>query len=266
VRTFWITLLAVVTFAVIVLARLPASWVVPTPPAAVSCAAVDGTIWNGVCTGLTVDGKPTGDVVWELHASGLLRGKIDAHVVLTKAAGTASPGALSPANLTSLTAAPAITVRADVEAGLDKNITARNVVADLPLDPSIVPNIPPTLRGSVHADLASVRVEKGIVTQLQGKVEAHDLEDRSGNVTRLGSYSLTFPPSSGAEPTGQLHDLGDGPLVVEGTLRLTREPGFDLEGLVKPRPTAPAELQQNIQYLGSPDAQGRRPFSLAGTF
>lgn len=265
-RAFWITLIAVVAFAAIVLARLPASWVIPSPPAATSCSAVDGTIWDGVCTSLTVNGKPMGDVVWQLHASRLLAGKIAAHVVLTKAAGTTGAGGLSAASMTGPFAAPAIAVRADVETGLDKIITARNVVADLPLDPSIVPNMPPNVRGTVHADLASARIEKGIVTQLQGKIEAHDLEDRSGNVTKLGSYSLTFPPSSGAEPTGQLRDLGDGPLVVEGTLHLTREPGFELEGLVTPRPSAPPELQQTIQFLGSPDAQGRRPFSLAGTF
>ena len=83
---------------------------------------------------------------------------------------------------------------------------------------------------------------------------------------RRGSYSLTFPPSTGGDPVGQLRDLGGGPLAVEGTLRLTPEPGFDLEGLVKARPTASADLAKDIQFLGSPDAQGRRPFSLAGTF
>ena len=65
---------------------------------------------------------------------------------------------------------------------------------------------------------------------------------------------------------GQLRDLGSGPLAVEGTVRLTPEPGFDLEGLVTARPTASPELAQDIQFLGSPDARGRRPFSLAATF
>jgi len=75
---------------------------------------------------------------------------------------------------------------------------------------------------------------------------------------------VTFPGGS-AEPIGKLRDL-DGPLAVEGSLRLTRQPGFDLEGLVAPRSGAAPELVNNIRYLGSPDATGRRPFSVAGTF
>jgi general secretion pathway protein N len=242
-RGIWITLLAVVAFAAIVLARLPASWVIPAPPANVACATVDGSIWSGACTGLSVRGSPVGDVVWEVHALRLLAGKLSAHIVVTRANASA---------------------RGDVEVGLDKIITARNVQADLPLDRALIPQLPPSLRGNAHADIALVRVDKGIVTQLQGRIEAHDLEERDRDTTRLGDYSLLFPGSTG-EPTGQLKDLG-GPLAVEGTLRLTREPGFDLQGLVTPRADASPDLKNNIQYLGSPDSQGRRPFALTGTF
>ncbi|MGH8286318.1 MAG: type II secretion system protein N, partial [Steroidobacteraceae bacterium] len=57
-----------------------------------------------------------------------------------------------------------------------------------------------------------------------------------------------------------------GPLNVTGSLRLTREPGFVLDGLVAARPDASPELARQLQYLGAPDAGGRRPFSIAGTF
>jgi hypothetical protein len=107
-------------------------------------------------------------------------------------------------------------------------------------------------------------LQHGIITQLQGRIEARDLEDSSGANTPLGSYLVTFPGGSGA-PTGKLHDL-DGPLALEGTLRLTPAPGFELEGLIAPRPGAPPELVNNIRFFGSPDASGRRPFSVSGTF
>ena len=102
------------------------------------------------------------------------------------------------------------------------------------------------------------------LTELQGRIEVHDLEDRSGNATPLGSYVVDFP-GGGPEPVGKLHDL-DGPLALEGTLRLTRQGGFELEGMVAPRANAPPELVNNIRFFGSPDASGRRPFSLSGTF
>ncbi len=243
-RAVWITLLAVVAFAIILVARMPASWVVPVPPAALSCTATDGTVWSGTCTGLTLQGLAVGDVVWELHPLKLLAGKIAAHVAVTR------PGA---------------SAQGDLETNFSGRIlTARNLKADLPLERALMPQLPANLRGNVHAELGLARIENGIVTDLKGHLEARDLQQVGSEPAPLGSYSLSFPGGS-AEPTGELHDLG-GPLSVQGTLRLTRAPGFDLQGMVSARASAPADLQKQIQYLGSPASQGRRPFSLGGTF
>jgi hypothetical protein len=248
-RTIWLILFGVLVFGGIVVARLPASWALPGPQSGVTCSDVDGTIWTGTCTGLIVQQQPVGDLSWDLHAARLLAGKLNADVVITRPTGTA---------------------QGNVEVGLDKNISARDVKADLPLDRELASALPPNLqglRGKIHAELAHVRVEKQALKAIQGVVEARDLTDGEGsNAQRWGSYSLTFPPSTGGDPVGQLRDLGGGPLAVEGSLRLTSEPGFDLEGLVAARPTASPELAKDIQFLGSPDAQGRRPFSLAATF
>lgn len=248
-KTVWLILLGVLVFAGIVVARLPVSWVLPGPQSGIACTDPEGTLWNGTCTGLTVQQQPVGDLSWELHPARLLAGKLNVDVVLTRPTGTA---------------------HANVEVGLDKVIFARNIKADCPLDQQMVADLPPNLkglRGRLHADLAEVRVAGRTIKSIQGVVEAHDLTDTEGNtVQRWGSYSLSFPPSSGGDPVGRLRDLGGGPLAVEGTLRLTPEPGFDLEGLVAVRPTASPELARDIQFLGSPDPQGRRPFSLAATF
>lgn len=248
-RTIWLILCGVLVFAGIVIARLPASWALPGPKSGVACADIDGTIWTGTCTGLTVQQQPVGDLSWDVHAGRLLSGKLNADIVITRPTGSA---------------------QGNVEVGLNKNISARDVKADLPLDRELAIALPPnlqSLRGKIHAELAQVRVEGQALKAIQGVVEARDLTDGEGsNAQRWGSYSLTFPPSTSGDPTGQLRDLGGGPLAVEGTLRLTPEPGFDLEGLVTARPTASPELAKDIQFLGSPDAQGRRPFSLAATF
>jgi len=243
-RGIWVALLAAVAFAAILLARMPAAWIIPAGGArGSSCASVDGSLWSGVCTGLTVQRAPVGDVGWELHPLRLLLGKLAAHITVTRGAGNFD---------------------AEVELGFGQRVTVRHLAADLPLDPALIPGLPADLHGRAHLDLTLAQIEHGIITELQGRIEAHDLEDRSGRATPLGSYVVTFPGGRG-EPSGKLRDL-DGPLAVEGTLRLTREPGFELEGLVAPRAGAAPELVNNIRYLGSPDAMGRRPFSLAGTF
>ena len=103
-----------------------------------------------------------------------------------------------------------------------------------------------------------------MLAQLKGTIEVHDLEDRAGNVTPLGSYAVSFPGGDG-EPVGQIRDLG-GPLSLQGTLRLPRQGGYELQGTVATRPEASPELINNLRFLGSPDAAGRRQFSLTGTF
>jgi general secretion pathway protein N len=241
-RTFWIALLAAVAFVGIVLSRLPASWVVPSGGnAGFSCASVDGSIWSGACGGIAVRGVALGDLTWDLKPLELLTGALAAHVTLLH----------GPAS-----------VRGDAALGFGQRLTLRNLTADLPLDHRALPQLPRGLSGTLHVDLALARIEKGAVTALQGRLEAHDLVDTHAHTTPLGSYALTFP---GQDLTGQIEDLG-GPLAVSGTVRITPGPGYTVEGLVAARPAAQPELVNDLLYLGSPDAQGRRPFSMAGTF
>lgn len=245
-RSVLIAAAAVLAFLAILLVRLPASWALRAARGALTCAVTEGTLWEGSCSGLGLPGQPAplGDLSWRLHPRNLLRGELAARVDL----------AHGPIDLHGeLAVNPAGRVR----------VTGLQLA--LPLDPAYVPHLPPGLRGRAQARIASARIEQHVLAALVGHIEAHDLIERTGTPTALGSYTLDFPGGSG-EPTGSLKDLGDGPLAVSGTLRLTHEPGFALDGLVAARPAAPPELIQQLQFLGTPDAQGRRSFSMAGTF
>ena len=241
-RSLRLTLLALIAFAVIVLARLPASWVFPNRPE-LSCASVDGTVWSGSCQGLLVQRFALGDLAWDLAPLKLLTGALAAHVTLAH-------GPLA--------------ARGDIARGFGGSVTLRNLTADVPLDPALIPHVPRQLRGSVHAQLSLARLEHGAIAELRGRIEAHDLTQRAGRVTALGSYAVTFSGGGGSAPVGTVEDLG-GPLALSGTLRLTRDPGYLLEGQVATRPGAAPELVNAVAFLGSPDALGRRPFSFGGT-
>ncbi len=242
-RPLWIALLAAIAFLLIVLVRMPAAWVLPARGAQWSCASIEGSLWSGGCAGLTVSGTALGDLSWDLQPLRLLRGRAAARVAIGHGPADAS---------------------ADVEATLGGRVTARNVRADLPLDSALLPAVPANLHGRAHCELALVQLQRGVIRQLQGRIEVRNLEERSGNNTALGSYAVSFPGGSG-DPVGSLRDL-EGPLALEGTLRLTPAPGFELEGVIAARGGAPPELVNSLRFLGSPDATGRRPFSLSGTF
>jgi general secretion pathway protein N len=244
-KALWIGAAAVLAFAVILVARLPARWAAGFLPAGVTCIQLNGTVWRGRCTGLAVNGRSAGDLGWQLRPTQLLRGKIAARLDLSHPQGF---------------------VKADVEADSSRNVLAENLKAQLPLDPSLIPHLPPGIGGSVQLDLPMLRVEQGIVTAIQGRIETNDLHQSRNPPLPLGDYSLMFPPGQpGAEPVGQLQSLR-GPLTVNGTLRLTRAPGVAIEGTVAARADAPEPLRRQLEYLGSPDAQGRRPFSLDFSF
>jgi general secretion pathway protein N len=244
-RTVTVIVLVIVAFAAMVLARLPASWLLPKSSANFSCASVEGSIWNGYCSGLTVRGTALGDLTWQLRPARLLVGRLAAHVDLEHP--------------------PATSARGDVEVSLNGTVLARNLTASLPLDPTIIPALPPTLTGTMHVDLALAKVTRqGVVSALEGSLDVNNLVDRSGYVTPLGSFAVTFPGGV-PQPTGSIQDTG-GPLAVTGTLVLTPQPGYDLSAYVTPRANATQPLVNAIQFLGSPDAQGRRQFSMSGTY
>jgi general secretion pathway protein N len=241
-RTVTVIVLVIVAFAAIVLARLPASWVLPTGGANFRCASVAGTLWSGYCSDLEVSGAAMGDLTWRLRPARLLLGKLAAHVDLEHPPTTSAQG--------------------DVEIGMGGTVVARNLTASLPLDPRLLPGVPRTLTGSLHLDLALAKVNrKGVVSSLDGRIEARNIVDSSGYVTPLGNFAVTFPGGT----TGHVQDLG-GPLAVDGQLVLTPQPGYDLSGYVTPRANAVPALVNALEFLGTPDAQGRRQFALSGTY
>jgi general secretion pathway protein N len=244
-RTVTVIVLVIAAFAAIVLARLPASWVFPATGRNFSCASVAGTVWRGYCGGLSVQGAALGELTWRLHPARLLLGELAAHVDLEHP--------------------PATSAQGDLEISLGGTVVARNVTASLPLDPRVLPAVPPTLKGTVRLDVAFAKVNrKGVVSRLEGRIEADNLIDSSGDVTPLGSFAVTFPGGT-PEPTGRVQDLG-GPLAVAGQLVLTPQPGYDLSGYVTPRASAVPALVNALEFLGTPDAQGRRQFALQGSY
>jgi general secretion pathway protein N len=239
-RTILLVCLALLAFAVMLVIKLPASWVVARLPPTIQCAPVSGTLWNGSCGSVVANGMPVGRLNWKLHPLRLFSGKLAAHVDLQRADAF---------------------VRGDVESSFDQSeVTLRDVDAALPIDPSIARQFPPNLRGKGTAKLQMLQMEKGIITAVRGRVEGRDLVQQYP----LGSFAVTFPGNEG-EPVGQIESLG-GPMDVEGTLRLTREPGFAVEGTVASGADIHPELARQLEYLGSPDERGRRPFSVAATF
>ena len=238
---------SLVVFAAVMLFNLPARWVSGLLPANISCGELSGTVWNGSCAPFAIQGlPPLGVLSWDLSPLSALTGRIT-----------------GPATL----ANEQLQASADLALRWSGDGEISALKARLPLDPQLVPGLPPNTRGTTIVDVAKLVIAQGKLAELRGVIEARDLQDVGANAMSLGSYSLSFdgPVPDDGSLTGRLVDLV-GPLAVGADLTVTAAPGYRIEGTVAVRPEAPDRLRRQLEILGPADAGGRRPFALEGTF
>lgn len=242
-RAIRISILAILAFAIILLVRLPASWVKGFVPPGVTCTEVAGTAWDGSCTGLAYNGAPLGTLNWELHPLALFRGKIAAFLDLTRGNDF---------------------VRGDFEVGRAQTYVARDLQAQMPLDPPLLPQLDAGYSGTVSVNLEYLKLEKNLVTAIEGQLQGTSLYSKRDRFA-LGGYALTFPKAAGgSEPVGQLMSL-EGPLDFEGTLKLTRAPGWEVHGKARVKPETPRDIAEQLKFAEqNPD--GSRRIDLEGSF
>jgi general secretion pathway protein N len=242
-RVLLISFLAILAFAAILLVRLPASWIVGFLPPGVGCGEIAGTAWNGTCSRVAFNGAPLGNLAWELHPSALLRLKVAAYVDFTRGDDF---------------------IRGDIEVGGGETYVASDLQAQMPLDPPLVPQMSSGYSGAVSVNLAHLRVEKNVIAEIEGQIETTSLVSLRERMA-IGSYSVSFPKAPpGQEPVGQLMSL-DGPVDFQGTLKLTREPGWVISGKVRTKPETPPGLARQFEFLAA-DAEGWRQLDSEGTF
>jgi len=238
-------LAAVLLFLVTVIVRLPARWALRFAPADVVCEAPEGSVWHGACARLQAAGVSIGPVSWRLHPLPLLIARVDADVTSSDArlAGEAS-----------------IALRSG------GRISARALHTQMQLDSGLLAAFPQGWQGQLRLNLDSLEFQAGRLATLSGTVDVDSLAQLSPSMP-LGSFELQFAPASGSPGAihGTLRDTA-GPLVVAGTVQYAAASGYEINGTVAARADATPELAKAVELLGEADAQGRRPFSLAGSF
>jgi len=238
--------LAIAGFVLVLIVLLPARWISPLLPHGMHCQQLDGSAWHGSCSGLTTANGALGDLSWDVHALQLLRGRLELQLDLTNEGNY---------------------LRGVLGMGFGGALHGRNVTLDLPLASTLVSSLPAGAHARLSGKLSRVEWNGKFLNAVEGEVDILDFVGSQGQA--FGSYQAVFAPDANAgavaTPTAVVHDMG-GPLALDATLNLTRDPGYLLQGQVAARPAAPAELADELKYLGSPDASGRRPFSLSGTF
>ncbi len=240
------SMLGTAGFLVALLATMPLRWITPLLPGSIECAAPAGTIWHGRCAALRIGSAAVGGTTWQWRAPELARLRLSVDLAVVQ------PGLELSSRLTVLPTG---------------RVVARDLSAALELGYALVERLAPNLRGSVSVQAEEVVLADGWVRDLRGEIRVSGLEQTYPLALALGSYRIVFadPATADGRLVGRLTDVG-GPLDVQGLLTLLPERAYELSGTVAVRPEASPLLANQIRFLGSPDATGRRAFAQSETF
>ncbi len=236
----------VAAFLITLLATVPASVITVALPPHIKLGLTSGTLWSGSTDSLTVNGRPYGGLRWKLRPLQSFLGRLVFDGELLRNDGQA---------------------RGRIGFGLGNRVKARNLEINLPLAALAAGIGPPGWSGVVRAKMQSVDLAPGAAPSIVGTLELRGLQAPPPGGAAIGSYAITFDAASARDGklVGQLKDL-EGPMQVTGTATLAADRSYVVEGLVAPRAGAPPAVTDTLRFLGAPDAQGRRPFSVAGTY
>lgn len=222
-------------------------------PADLRLAGVEGTVWSGQAALASVPGLPLRDVRWNVRGWTLLVGRLSGRVGARLADGFVDTEFSLPifsAGSGSVTAS-----QTRISTSLP---TLRNV---LPVSGAL---------GQTSVNLDELVLEEGWPRRIVGtlRISGLQVEPFAGagdTMIRLGDYEVTFAESPSPDIMAAIRDTG-GPLELNGTLTLTPNREYLVEGSLATRPEAQRELIQGISImLPEPDASGRRSFSFPGS-
>jgi len=240
--------LGVLTYVVFALWTLPASIVLSRlESSGIRAAGVEGGLWKGRAQVVQVQAVNLGAATWDLDILPLLTGRLSADVQVARSDGFAQSKVIAHGS------------------GL---VEFHELTASLPLSALPANHTAGGWTGTLNLKLGELHLQDAWPIAASGLVELVNLAGPARQPVPMGSYQIELPAPN-AEPIadtliGGLSDTG-GPLEVKGTLQLKRNRSYLIEGLVATRPDAPQNMTSTLQFLGAPDAQGRRPFSLEGT-
>jgi general secretion pathway protein N len=238
----YITIGLIVFLGVVIVtfpARVAYNWFAPPE---IQLTGISGSIWNGAAVEGLAAGAYIQDIAWKLKPASILSGQL-------AFATSGRPGSGSLA--------------ADVAASVDGSLILSNINGRVPLDlvhPAFQQN---RIRGDVTLIFDSLILRDGMPVDVVGTVTIANLFAPNLSSARLGDYKADFRTENGTV----MADVSDvsGVLDVSGQISLSPDRSFQLLGEVAARPDAPPSVSQQLQFLGSADERGFRPFRFEGS-
>jgi general secretion pathway protein N len=218
-------------------------------PVGIEAFGVTGTIWQGQAKLINAGGQQLRNTEWNLSSARLLLGQVGGNIS-TRASGGFVEG------FGTIGLGGTIRIQ-DARAGMDAGMLQAVGAA-------------PALNGQISIRLDELELSDNWPVQLVGEGQVLNLSSPlmgRGEAAQLGNLKISFDTTTETTEdtvTGKISDDG-GPLQIDGILLLTKPANYSIKVRLKARPGAPQALQQNLEFLGSPESDGTRIFQLAGS-
>lgn len=235
----------IAAFVVCLVAMVPAAVIVSRLPPGLALTGVSGTIWSGRAASLAVQRRPLGALQWSCRPWRILLLEWSCRLTLRPAGGEAT---------------------ADVALARGGELLLSDAAGRLPISTFEGLASPRGWTGLLELDIVRLRFAGSRPVEAKGRLFVRALKAPGRTGQPIGDFELVMGEGAvGTDTlTGRLRDLG-GPLRVRGALELKRDGSYLLSGETAPGPGAGPPIFDTLAFLGPPDAQGRRPFTIEGT-
>lgn len=235
----------IAAFLVFLVAMVPANQLAGRLPPGVAMQGVAGTIWSGRAASLHVNGRALGALDWFCRPWRLVLLEWSCRMNLMPPGGEVS---------------------ADISGSFNGAMEGRDIQGHVPI--SVFEGIatPAGWTGLLELDVERLRIADRRPEEATGTLFVRALKAPGPRGELLGDFELVVGEGAvGTDTlTGRLRDLG-GPLRVRGAIELKRDGSYLMSGEAAPGPGAGPAIFDTLAFLGPPDDQGRRPFTVEGT-
>jgi len=236
-------LVAALTLIVGLMALFPARvayrWAAPSQ---LALSGIHGTVWRGSADAVASNGVYLRDLTWRMKPLRLITGKAIYRVKASPASGF---------------------VEGDVGWSIGGSVVVSDLTASLPLNIlAEVMNIT-GLRGEASLEVKRLKLRDGLPVTADGTLQLNNLVVPRISRDSIGGYRAEFfTQDSGV--TASVEDA-DGVVNLAGSLQLHEDRSYEFLGQVIETPETPANLQRQMQMLGSPNDRGQRELRLEGS-
>ena len=219
-------------------ARVAYHW---ASPPGVAIAGIEGTVWRGRALEGEVAGLYLRNIGWRMRPLALFRGQIAYAVEADAASGFAS---------------------ANAALGAGGRVALEELSASLTLQTLQDLVGMPGLDGAMTLQFQRLEFEDGVPVAANGVLEVANLRAPIVHRSPLGGFRAEFF----TQDTGIVASVEDVEAVVDlaGSLSLTPDRSYQFIGQVAPTDGTPADLREQMRFLGSPNERGNYEIRLEG--